>query len=112
MSLPNGRYNARRCASGVETRRDEYVGIDYNPVHPNSVLRRIHLGTSGSHERGDSLRHTQRLVVFRNPSIARGNIPANRAPGIRAMAIDSPPADEAALEPGMLCNRSTHQVDF
>ena len=38
MFLPNGRENARGCASAVEARRDEYVGIDHNPVHADTVL--------------------------------------------------------------------------
>jgi hypothetical protein len=40
----NGRENARGCASAVETCRNEYVGIDHNPVHANSVLRTIYWG--------------------------------------------------------------------
>jgi hypothetical protein len=51
MSLPNGRENARGCASAVEARRDEYVGIDHNPVHADTVLRTIYVGRPrGSHE--------------------------------------------------------------
>jgi hypothetical protein len=85
-----------RCKA-LETRRDEYVGIDHNPVY--GILRaasNLCGKTRGSHGRGDSLRHSQRLVV-QEPIDRSRRYSRKSRPWDPAMSIDSPPTDGAAL---------------